>query len=75
MAERRHEATRVHALWRRICAFACRRMCLRVCACMISWLKHPLRIFANPLDVYTLYICQNPPFMSSGTIYVVFSRR
>ena len=39
--------------------------------CMINGLNHPLRILANPLDAYTLYICQNSQFMSRRTIYVL----
>ena len=46
------------------------RMCVRVYACLISGLKHPLRIFSNQLDAYTLDIHQNPQFMSCETIYV-----
>ena len=45
-------------------------VCTCVCMCTINGLNHPLRIFANPLDAYTLYIRQNSQFMSRRTIYV-----
>ena len=80
MIKRCHVAAHVHATWRCmcVCAFACVRshvcvrMCARVFARVISGLKHPLRIFANPLDAYTLYYRQISKFMSCGTIYLYF---
>ena len=42
-----------------------------MCARVISGLEHPLRIFPNPLDAYTLYTHQNLEFMSCGTISFV----
>ena len=45
-------------------------VCTCLWVCTITGSNHPLRIFANPLDAYTLYICQNPKFMSCRTIYV-----
>ena len=50
MAECRHVAAYV-----RVCVFTHVRLCAHVCACVrvcarvISGLKHPLRIYANPL--------------------------
>ena len=38
--------------------YMCVHVCTRVCMSVISGLKHPLRIFANPLDVYTIYTCR-----------------
>ena len=55
-----------------MCAYVCLHVCARLYARVISGLKHPLRIFADPLNAYTLYTHQNPQFMSYGTIYLCF---
>ena len=43
----------------RVCTCARVHACVLVCALVSDqWVKHPLWIFANPLDTHTLYTCQ-----------------
>ena len=56
-----------------ICVHMCVRTCARVRARVTSRLKHPLKIFTNPLDEYTLCTRQNLELMSYGSISFCFN--